>query len=265
MVQRERGQWNYAKKGIFMLKILHLYPEHMNLYGDRGNVLALRQRAEWRGIPVEVVNAGPGDDVDWSQVHLVFMGGGEDVHQARVAPDFLARGAEISQVLENGCPMLAICGGYQLLGHYYRTQTGEELPGIGFLDVRTEPGEIRAVGDVVTETTLPIQPQTLVGFENHGGLTFLGPNAKPLAKVQQGRGNNGRDGTEGAVRNHVVGTYLHGSLLPKNPHLTDQLLTWALAYAGIPITLAPLDDSSEWKAHQVIVGRRKSEALSTSR
>ncbi len=245
-----------------MLRFLHLYPEHMNLYGDRGNVLALAQRAKWRGIPVEIVHAGPGQAIELSMVHLVFLGGGEDVHQARIANDFYSRRQDLTVALTEGLPMLAICGGFQLLGHYYRPQAGQDLPGIGFLDVTTEAGPSRAIGDVVSDTTLDLHPGTLVGFENHSGQTYLGSGVAPLGRVRWGHGNNGRDGTEGAVRQHVIGTYLHGSLLPKNPHLTDLLLSWALERAGEVVPLPPLDDQPEWMAHQVIVARQKQPAMS---
>lgn len=246
------------------LVILHLYPEHMNLYGDRGNVLTLMRRAQWRGIEVEVKTLGPGQAVDWGDVDLLFMGGGEDVHQAQIAPDFLHRLPDLKAVLSDGVPMLAICGAYQLLGHYYQTQDGQKLPGLGVLDVTTEPGSPRAIGDVVSEMVLPIAPSTLVGFENHGGRTRLGSLAKPLAHVRKGQGNNGQDGTEGAVWNHVVGTYLHGSLLPKNPHLADLLLTWAWERKGGQ-ALEPLDDAVEWMAHRVILRRDRRESVSSSR
>jgi len=232
------------------LTILHLYPEQMNLYGDRGNVLALVQRARWRGITAEVISAGVGDVIPWDQVNLIFMGGGEDTHQAQIADDFLGLADPLIDRLNHGVPMLAICGAYQLMGKHYVTADGRRLPGIGYFDVWTEPGTTRAIGDVVVEAELPIVPVTLVGFENHGGRTFLGPSAQPLARVRLGQGNNGQDGTEGTIRGHAIGTYLHGSLLPKNPHLTDLLLGWALN-----TDLSPLDSETEWEAHRMIVAR----------
>lgn len=239
------------------LNILHLYPEHMSLYGDRGNVLALTQRARWRNIPAVIVGREVGESIDWDAVDLVFMGGGEDSHQSRIADDFLALGPELASRLADGLPMLAICGAYQLLGRYYKTADGQELPGLGFLDVWTEPGKARAIGDVVTEATLPIQPASLVGFENHGGRTFLGDGAAPLGRVTLGQGNNGQDGTEGAWQQRVIGTYLHGSLLPKNPHLADLLLTWALERQGFQDALEPLSEAEEMAAHQAIVARSR--------
>ena len=244
-----------ALEGHF--NILYLYPEHMNLYGDRGNVLALAQRARWRHIPTTMMRYEAGQAIPWERVDMVFMGGGEDSHQSRIADDFLQLDKELTPRLADGLPMLAICGAYQLLGQYYKTALGEQLPGLGFLDVWTEPGQGRAIGDVVTETTLPIQPATLVGFENHGGRTYLGSSAKPLGRVRLGRGNNGSDGSEGALQARVVGTYLHGSLLPKNPHLADLLLSWALERQGLNQSLEPLAIDEEMSAHQAILARAR--------
>lgn len=237
------------------LGILHLYPDNMNLYGDRGNVLALGQRAQWRGIESRVMGREVGQPIDWDAVNLVFMGGGEDSHQSRIAKDFLDLGPELVARLQVGLPMLAICGGYQLLGEYYKTADGVELPGLGFLDVRTEPGSSRAIGDVVIETQLDLSPATIVGFENHGGRTYLGEKAAPLGTVRLGHGNNGTDATEGAVQGRVIGTYLHGSLLPKNPHLADVLIGWALAHEGVTESLEPLEGDEEMAAHRTIVAR----------
>lgn len=237
------------------LNILHLYPENMNLYGDRGNVLALSRRASWRNIPSSVINREIGESIEWDDVDMVFMGGGEDQHQERIVEDFLRLAPALCARLADGLPMLTICGAYQLLGQYYETAQHERLPGAGFLDVWTEAGHNRAIGDVVSETTLDLIPNTLVGFENHGGRTFLAKSVQPLGRVRLGRGNNGQDGTEGAVKDHVVGTYLHGSLLPKNPHLADLFVVWALQYRGAADTLEPLNEQFEMQAHQVIVDR----------
>lgn len=239
------------------LNILHLYPENMNLYGDRGNVLALAQRARWRGIPGRIVNREVGQPVDWHDVDLVFMGGGEDTHQARIADDFLELGAELAARLRAGLPMLAICGAYQLLGRYYETADRTQLPGLNYLDVWTEAGDTRAIGDVVAYTDLPIEPRSLVGFENHGGRTFLGSAAHPLGHVTLGQGNNGQDRSEGSVQDRVVATYLHGSLLPKNPHLTDLLILWALQNRGVDEPLEPLTADEELSAHQTILSRAR--------
>lgn len=252
---RQEAQLAVAKDRRF--NILHLYPEHMNLYGDRGNVLALSQRARWRDIPAAIISREAGEPLDWDAVDMVFMGGGEDTHQSRIADDFLTIGPGLTARMADGLPMLAICGAYQLMGQYYVTAGGQKLPGVGFLDVWTEPGDDRAIGDVVTETPLPIEPASLVGFENHGGRTYLGDDAEPLGLVKLGQGNNGTDGTEGAVRSRVIGTYLHGSLLPKNPHLADLLLSWALAYQGVDEPLEPLAADEEMAAHQTILARSR--------
>ncbi len=232
------------------LTILHCYPDHMNLYGDRGNVLSLVQRAKWRGIPSEVVACQVGDRIDWRGVNLIFMGGGEDRHQAQIAQDLLARRADLVSALNDGVPMLAICGAYQLMGRWYRPGVGDTLPGLEYFDVWTIAQNARAIGNVAAEIMLPVSPKTLVGFENHGGQTFFGDSAQPFARVVAGHGNNGQDGWEGVVRAHAIGTYLHGPLLPKNPHLADMLLEWAL---GRP--LSPLPDDLEWQAHQTIYHR----------
>ncbi len=235
----------------------HLYPAEMSLYGDRGNVLALIRRLQWRGMAVEVVPIERDTLVDWQTIDLLFMGGGEDSHQVRIADDFRRRAEAIVPRLRRGLPMLAICGAYQLLGQEYVTADGRRLSGVGFLDVHTEAAsDRRQIGNVVAEIeAMDITPKTLVGFENHGGRTFLGPGAIPLASVSKGSGNNGTDCTEGAVRNHVIGTYLHGSLLPKNPHLADRLLEWTLAYKAGECRLEPLADDWEYRAHQDVVAR----------
>lgn len=239
------------------VRVGHLYPAEMSLYGDRGNVLALIRRLQWRGMGVEVVPIEPGSLVDWDAIDLLFMGGGEDSHQVRIADDFLHRAEAIVPRLERGLPMLAICGAYQLLGQEYVTADGRTLSGAGFLDVRTEAGSHRRqIGNVVAEVgVIDITPKTLVGFENHGGRTFLGPRATPLASVGKGSGNNGTDCTEGAIRNHVIGTYLHGSLLPKNPQLADRFLEWTLAYKASGIRLEPLGDHWEYLAHTDVIAR----------
>jgi CobQ-like glutamine amidotransferase family enzyme len=241
-----------------LLNLAHLYPQQMNLYGDRGNVLALKFRAEHRGIDFHVLDVEPGQSVDWTAIDIVFMGGGEDSHQAKIYEDFRKQGEALVPQLNSGLPMLAVCGAYQLLGHSYRTDEGRELEGLGYLNVRTESGKGRATGNVVCETTLPVLPATLVGFENHGGQTFLGSGAQPLATVQVGHGNNGTDGTEGVVKNHAIGTYLHGSLLPKNPQLTDLLLQWALTRQGFPAEDLPtLASVRELAAHDAVIRREK--------
>jgi len=244
------------------LHIAYLYPAHMNLYGDRGNLLVLRRRAEWRGWTVDVSEVEAGDPVDFAQVDLVLMGGGEDAHQALIAADFVARGRELKAALADGVPALAICGAFQLLGASYETAQGETLPGVGWFDMVTRAGATRAIGNVVVETTLDLSPRTLVGFENHGGRTWLGPAEQPLGFVVVGDGNNGHDRSEGAVKVSTVGTYLHGSLLPKNPHLADWLLAQAQWRRTGSAGLDPIESDWEWDAHTTMVARARRERRS---
>lgn len=233
------------------LTIVHLYPSDMNLYGDRGNVLALARRAEWRGWEVRVLGVEPEAPMSWAEADIVFLGGGEDRHQALIVGDLVTRGADLSAALADGLPLLSVCGGFQLLGREYQTQDGRVLPGLGWFDATTRAGtRARHVGNVIATATLPLEPATLVGFENHAGETVLHADQRPLARVIVGAGNNGRDRTEGAVRIHAVGTYLHGSLLPKNPHLADWLLSRALERRTGEAELPPLLDDWEWAAHR---------------
>jgi len=239
------------ERPILDLVIGWLYPTKMNIYGDRGNVLTLERRARWRGIDARTVGIGVGDPVP-DDIDLFFFGGGQDGEQVAVARDLQgAKGEAIRRAVENGAAMLAICGGYQLLGHEYRPHDATPLPGIGLLDLVTVAGPERFIGNVVVDS--PFGP--LVGFENHSGLTTLGPGVEPLGKVRVGRGNNGRDGHEGALQGNVIGCYLHGALLPKNPALADWLIERALARRHGPVTLAPLDDALELSAHDGAVAR----------
>jgi CobQ-like glutamine amidotransferase family enzyme len=209
------------------LRVGHLYPEQMNLYGDRGNILTLRQRCQWRGVNVRVIELGIGDALDPDAYDLLFIGGGQDRDQAPVAQDlYETKSIGLWAAIEDDMPVLAVCGGYQLLAHYYRPANGPDLKGLGVFDAWTVHRGVRAprcIGDIA----ISWEGQTLVGFENHGGQTYLG-TAKPLGKVLKGFGNNAQDGTEGAIYRHAYGTYLHGSLLPKNPHLADHLIKLAL-------------------------------------
>ena len=230
-----------------------LYPDLMNIYGDRGNIVALLQRARWRGLDARLLELGKGGHAGMADVDVFFFGGGQDREQALIYDDLKEFKQEpLQKAVANGAQILAVCGGYQLLGHYYETATGEHLPGIGLIDVRTEAGERRSIGDVVVEAdeSLGLRPTTLVGFENHSGRTFLGDGVRPLGRVLRGGGNNGADGTEGAACGNLFGSYLHGSLLPKNPHLADLVIERALRRR-----LEPLDDSLELAAHQRIVER----------
>ncbi|MSQ28567.1 MAG: glutamine amidotransferase [Dehalococcoidia bacterium] len=230
------------------LRLAHLYPDHMNLYGDRGNVLCLQARCRWRGIDLEVVRLGLGDPFNAAAYDLVFIGGGPDREQVRVAQDLTeVKGRALKEAVEAGVALLAVCGGYQLLGHHYRPAAGPDLPGLGVFDAYTEhpgPAAKRCIGNLVAQRN----GMMLVGFENHGGRTYLGPGSTPLATVERGFGNNGRDRTEGACYRNAFGTYLHGSFLPKNHRFTDHLLGIALERRGVRDLLTPLDDTLEERA-----------------
>ncbi len=265
------------------LTLGHLYPDQLNLYGDRGNIITFRQRCRQRGITLHVVGLGIGDALAPDEYDILFIGGGQDKEQAPVAQDlYEMKGIGLWAAIEDNMPVLAVCGGYQLLAHYYRPAEGPDMRGLGVFDAWTihKGARIpRCVGDVA----ISWNGMTLVGFENHGGRTYLG-TSKPLGKVLKGSGNNAEDGTEGAVYRNTFGTYLHGSLLPKNPHFADHLLTLALQrkygdqllvdaepadYAGYtgratngstPTTvikkreengsiLKPMNDTLEWEAH----------------
>jgi CobQ-like glutamine amidotransferase family enzyme len=230
----------------------------MNIYGDRGNVIALTQRARWRGLEVEVRTPEMGEPIDADEVDLVFAGGGQDDHQVGVSRDLAGpNGAALRELAEDDAPMLLVCGTYQLFGHYFRTGTGDELRGIGLLDAHTVAGKRRMIGDALVESELEsgVPGPTLVGFENHSGQTFLGSACRRLGRAVVGGGNNGKDGGEGAIYRQVHGTYLHGPVLPKNPWLTDRLIAAALRRRGHSAELPPLDDSAERWAHDAIVAR----------
>lgn len=233
-----------------------LYPDLMNIYGDRGNIQTLLQRARWRGLEARVLELGKGSCHGIETVDVFFFGGGQDREQELVYDDLLeTKAIYLASARQRGAAFLAVCGGYQLFGHYYQTADGERLPGIGLMDVRTDAGGKRCIGDVVIETDaeLGLRPRTVVGFENHSGRTYLGEGVRPLGRVLRGHGNNGEDGAEGAVCGSIFGTYLHGSLLPKNPHLADLILSRALQRR-----LDALDDSVELAAHNWIRERELS-------
>jgi CobQ-like glutamine amidotransferase family enzyme len=224
----------------------------MNIYADRGNIVFLRRRCEWRGIGFEYAAAGPGESVDPGLHDFVYIGGGQDRDQRAVAADMVESKREaLAAAAADNAVVLAVCGGYQLLGHSY--ELGEErLPGLGLVDLETvrRPGP-RLIGNVAIEVDLGAGPETVAGFENHGGRTFLGSDAQPLGRVLKGFGNNGDDGFEGVRRDNLIGTYLHGPLLPKNAWLADHLISLALGRRyGSPADLAPLDDSLEQAAHE---------------
>ncbi len=231
------------------LRIGHLYPDQLNIYGDRGNLLTLYRRCQWRGISATVTALDVGVVVDPEAFDLFFMGGGQDSQQIKVCQDLQTVKQEgLKQAAARGAVYLTICGGYQLLGHYYQPHEGDRLPGLSLMDAYTVAGHTRFIGNVVIERP---NGQRVVGFENHSGLTTLGPGVTPLGRVITGHGNNGTDGMEGAVFGNLYGTYLHGSLLPKNPELADELIEKALSVRyQEPITLSPLADSLEQRAHQ---------------
>jgi CobQ-like glutamine amidotransferase family enzyme len=233
------------------LRLLALYPDQMNIYADRGNIVFLRRRCEWRGIGFIYGAAAMGDAVDPTAHDLIYVGGGQDRDQLLVARDLVAtkRDALASAVAE-GVVLLAVCGGYQLLGRSYHLGQ-ERIAGLGFADLETvrEPGP-RLIGNVEIEVDLGSGKRRLAGFENHGGRTYLGEGAEPLGRVIRGFGNNGRDGFEGVRRQNMIGTYLHGPLLPKNAWLADRLIQLALARReGAEPQLDPLDDALEAAAH----------------
>jgi CobQ-like glutamine amidotransferase family enzyme len=241
------------------LVVGHLYPDHLNIYADRGNMAVLRGRAEWRGIGFEWRGIGLGDALDPEAYDLLYVGGGQDREQALVAPDLASRGEALEAALAGGAAILAVCGGYQLLGRFYRDRSGAELPGAGVFDHHTVAGERRMIGDVLLDCELEAGVRRpLAGFENHAGRTILGPGAEPLGRVVAGFGNDGESGYEGCRRGRALGTYLHGPLLPRNPWLADWLLAQALArQAGEPPELEPLPDDFESAAQRVAADRAR--------
>ncbi|ABB14164.1 type 1 glutamine amidotransferase [Carboxydothermus hydrogenoformans] len=242
------------------LTIGHFYPDLLNTYGDMGNIIALKRRSEWRGIKVTVKPIGLGDEFRSEEYDLVFLGGGQDFEQEIIQEDFLEnKGKELRKAIENNLVVLAVCGGYQLLGKFYRTANGKEIAGLGALDVWTIAGRKRMVGNILIESELLEKvgyDGKIVGFENHSGKTYLGPEVKPLGRVIHGYGNNGEDNFEGAVYKNVIGTYLHGSVLPKNPGLADYLLTLALKkkYPGF-LGLQKLNDDYETMVRRKLISR----------
>ncbi|MEA2485906.1 MAG: hypothetical protein QOD46_1017 [Actinomycetota bacterium] len=236
------------------LTIAHLYPDLLRTYGDRGNVLALRRRLEWRGLDARIIPVGRGDEFPVDP-DIVFIGGGSDRVQRALSGEVDKRSSEIAASVDRGAVVLGVCGGFQLLGHSYTDATGETVAGMGLLDVTTAVESPRLIGRVVIDAHFAGENFRVAGFENHGGRTSLGPGAAPLGKVRRGRGNNGGDGSEGAVQGNIVGTYLHGPLLPSNPELCDALLRAAFSRLGGG-ELAPLDDRLEIAAHNAAESRR---------
>ncbi|HGG0418350.1 glutamine amidotransferase [Clostridium botulinum] len=236
------------------LNICHLYPDLLNVYGDIGNILVLKYRAEQRGIKINVSNVSIKDSFPIDKYDIALFGGGQDYEQAIVSKDMVeTKKDDLTEYIEKGKVLLAICGGYQLLGKYYTTPEGEKLDGLNILDIYTEGGNTRFIGNTVIKNE--DFNETYVGFENHSGRTYIG-NLKPLGKVIAGYGNNGEDKQEGCIYKNTFGTYFHGSLLSKNPELADRLLSTALKNKyGEDINLEPLDDNLEFKAKEFIVNR----------
>jgi CobQ-like glutamine amidotransferase family enzyme len=242
-----------------VLRLGHLYPDQLNMYGDRGNILTFLWRCRWRGIALRVMPLELGDALDPGAYDLLFIGGGQDKEQDEVARDLRERKAEgLRAAVEADMPVLTVCGGYQLLQRFYRPAEGPELEGVGILDAWTiHRGKKvpRCIGNVA----ITWGASTLVGFENHGGRTYLGQGARPLGRVLTGHGNNSEDHLEGCVYRNTYGTYLHGSLLPKNPHFADHILRLAMerrhGLAAANLLDAPLDDALEWQAHELVLRR----------
>ncbi|WP_206831974.1 type 1 glutamine amidotransferase [Alicyclobacillus fructus] len=235
------------------LCIAHLYPDLLNLYADRGNITVLRRRLEWRGYDVDVVRVTHGEVPDFSRYHLVLLGGGSDREQAIVADKLRGCKAEFQSAVQDGLPVLAICGGYQLLGEFYQLPSGEKVPGLALVDMVTEamPDAPRLIGNIAVWSE---EVGVIVGFENHGGRTRHGH--RPLGRVLHGHGNDGVSGEEGLRHLRIWGTYVHGPLLPKNPALADAVLRDALAYAHLPDELEPLDDRLEREARAAFAALR---------
>jgi CobQ-like glutamine amidotransferase family enzyme len=230
------------------LVIAHLYPDLLRTYGDRGNVLVLQQRSEWRGFRAEVVPVSRGERIP-PGARVILIGGGTDRIQEAIRTDLRSRGPELAAAVERGAVVIGVCGGYQLLGNVYITAGGMEIEGLGLLDVVTRRGRDRIIGRVRARAELWGKELELVGFENHGGRTSLGARARALATVEMGGGNDGRDGTEGAVQETVLGTYLHGPVLASNPIFADAILERAMAPRTGRWPLPPLDDTLEMAAH----------------
>lgn len=234
------------------LKVAHLFPELLNLYGDGGNILVLRKRMAWRGIVPNVVEVTVDDTPSFSGVDIAFIGGGSDREQKIVCDKLLKVGDEIRSFVEDGGVLLAVCGGYQLLGSSY-LMDDEKVEGLSLVDLYTDRGSPRLIGNIAVESR--ISPQPIVGYENHGGRTHLGDGVEPMGKVSFGHGNDGATGDEGCLYKNVVGTYVHGPLLPKNPGVADYVLSRALERRYGDGSLDPIDDSAELAANKVMYER----------
>jgi CobQ-like glutamine amidotransferase family enzyme len=242
------------------IRVGHLYPDYLNIYADRGNIAVLSRRAAWRGHELEVRGLSTHDQLEPGAHDLLYVGGGQDREQALVARDLAAKAESVLEAAERGVAVLAVCGGYQLLGRFYRFLNGEELPGVGLFPHHTIAGERRMIGDILLECELDRgERRTLAGFENHAGRTYLDEGAEPLGRVVAGFGNDGASGFEGCRVGRAVGTYLHGPLLPRNPWLADWVLAQALAHAAGTEAepFEPLPDELEAEAHAVAAQRAR--------
>jgi hypothetical protein len=242
------------------IRVAHLYPDYLNIYADRGNIAVLARRAHLRGHELDVRTIGLGDVLEPGSHDLLYVGGGQDREQLLVAPDLAEKGAAVREAVSGGAVVLAVCGGYQLLGRGYRGRDGSLMPGAGLFPHETVAGETRMIGDVLLECELaPGERRMIAGFENHAGRTILDSGAEPLGRVVYGFGNDGASGFEGCRVRRALGTYLHGPLLPRNPWLADWLLAQALAHAagGDPPTLEPLADELEQEAFRVAAERAR--------
>ncbi len=234
------------------IKILHLYPKEMNLYGDHGNVLAIKRRCEWRNIDVEVIEHEPDNKIP-KDIDIIFGGGGQDSGQGIIEDDLQEIAPKLKDMIEDGVPCLVICGLYQLFGKYFQTSDGKKIMGTSILDVITNAGPERLIGNIVINS---YGFGEVVGYENHSGLTSIGPNVNPFGEVILGAGNNGEDKTEGCRYKNCIGTYLHGPILPKNPKLTDFFIEKALERkSATGVMLKKLDDEIEEKAHASAASR----------
>ena len=233
------------------LKIAHIYPELLNLYGDMGNIASLKKRAEWRNIDVEIKEYSFSDDIDFDNTDILFIGGGSDKEQLKVCNKLKEYKEDIIKYVENNGVLIALCGGFEILGEYYKINN-ETIEALNIIDIYTVYENTRLIDDVIIQTDFLDRP--VVGFENHGGRVYINKN-NPLGKVIYGNGNNGKDGFEGVMYNNVIGTYLHGPLLPKNPHLSDYIIKKALQNKYGDVELKELDDTIEFKANDYIVNR----------
>jgi lipid II isoglutaminyl synthase (glutamine-hydrolysing) len=239
-----------------IINLAYLYPDHMNIYGDQGNIDTLMYRSIKRNIKVNLIKVNQNSVLKPGNFDLLFAGGGQDRHQSSIAKDLLSRKNVLKKAAINNIPMLTICGSYQLFGAYFKPFNGPKLKGINIFDAYTKASKVRKIGNIVIKTKI-LTPSTLVGFENHSGSTYINGSTKPLGLVKFGYGNNDQDKLEGAVISNVFGCYLHGSLLPKNPHFADHLLRLALEKKYGKISLNPLNDREEWQAHYSAISSTK--------